>query len=401
MVAISAKKKRANAFAAQSRHALYLINFLFSLHVALLSYYLSTFLVHRGFPNSFIGILFAVGSMIALIAIAYAPRALKTYGNYTNLLALGLLEILAFVSLIYAKNLLLIFFLFLIIFVVPTLIAYSLDIFLKGSSNDTHDTGGIRGIFLTVANVAWIGAPLVGGILVAGEHFERLFFVSILIFIPFIFLSSRQLHHFRDPKYEKLNVTKFMGTLRRDVNLRNIFLSQFLLRFFFSIMVIYFPLYIHEVLLMPLSSIGTIIAIATLAYVILEIPLGRMLDSSYWSTKQVLILGFAIIAVTTAALSFITAGSLLMWALLMFITRTGAAMIEVASESYFFKHVAAADTDDVSAFRMLSPLAYIVSPLFGTLVLFFIPLQFIFLAAACVMLTGILCASQIHEGITK
>ena len=64
-------------------------------------------------------------------------------------------------------------------------------------------------------------------------------------------------------------------------------------------------------------------------------------------------------------------------------------MIEVASEGYFFKHVDADDADVVSAFRMLYPFAYIVSPLIGTLLLFIVPLQYLFIIAALIIFSGI------------
>ncbi|MBL4644331.1 MAG: MFS transporter [Candidatus Pacebacteria bacterium] len=393
---IHGKRRRAKALAAQSRHALYALNFFFSLHLAFVAYYMSLFLINRGFPQEFIGLLYAVGSILTLASIAFAPRLLKKYGNYTNLLVLGLIELLAFLGFVFVKDLTLLFALFLIAFIIPTLIAFSLDIFLEGSSRGDSNTSGIRGIFLTIGSFAWIGAPLIGGFIVAGEHFERLFAVATLIFVPFIFLAASQLERFRDPKYIQLNIPKFAKSLARNKNLRNIFTASFLLRFFYGMMVIYFPLYIHGTLGMPLSSIGIIIAVATLAFVLLEIPLGK-LEDSLWGEKEVLILGFAVIALTTASLSFLTTTSIVVWAGIMFATRVGAAMIEVSTEGYFFKQVNADDTDDVSAFRMLYPLAYIVSPLFGTIVLFFMPLKFIFLATAVVMASGVLFASALKD----
>jgi len=357
---------------------------------------MSLFLINRGFPQEFIGLLYAVGSILTLTSIAFAPQILRKYGNYTNLLALGLLELLAFLGFVFVEDLTLVFALFLVAFIVPTLIAFSLDIFLEGSSRGDKNTSGIRGIFLTIGGFAWVAAPLVGGFVVAGENFERLFALAAFIFIPFIFLAASQLERFRDPKYIQLDIPKFAKSLAKNKNLRNIFVSSFLLRFFYGIMVIYFPLYIHSTLGMPLSDIGIIIAVATMAFVILEMPLGK-LEDSLWGEKEVLILGFAIIALTTGALSFLTTTSLLVWAGVMFATRIGAAMIEVSTEGYFFKQVETDDTDDVSAFRMLYPLAYIVSPLFGTLVLFFIPLNFIFLATAIVMGSGILFAAKLKD----
>ncbi len=356
---------------------------------------MSTFMVSRGFPHEFIGLLYAVGSMVTLLAIANVSFLLKKFGNYTNLLVLGIIEVLAFIGFALIDNLVLLFFIFLIAFLVPALIAFSLDIFLE-STTEEEDTGGIRGIFLTFATIAWIGAPVLGGFIVGENNYKLLFIIAALVFVPFIFLAGSQLKHFKDPKYSQLDVSNFMTSLIRRVDLRNVFLSQFLLRFFFGIMVIYLPIYIHNTLGMPLSSIGIIIASATLAFLLLEIPLGKLADSVF-GEKEILILGFVVITITTSALTFLDTTSVLIWSLAMFSTRIGAAMIEISSEGYFFKHVDAGDSDEVSAFRMLSPIAYIVSPLFGTLMLIFLPIQFIFLATALVMATGVLFAAKLKD----
>ncbi|PCI90005.1 hypothetical protein COB18_02705 [Candidatus Kaiserbacteria bacterium] len=396
MVIINGKHRRAKALISQSRYVLYILNFVFALHLALISYYLSPFLISSGFPEAFIGLLYATGSMITLIAIAYAPTLLKKYGNYTNLLTLGLIEIIAFLGFAFVHNIFFVFFFFLIAMIIPTLIAFSLDIFLEGSTQTESATSGVRGVFLTVANLAWIGAPLVGGFLIYNENYTWLFLVSALVFVPFIFLASSQLEHFKDPDYKQLSVPAFITVLSKNIDIRNIFIASFLLRSFYAIMIIYLPLYLHGVLGMPLSSLGIIVAIAVTAFVLLEIPLGK-LEDAYWGEQEVLIIGFAILAIATASLSFITTTSVLIWALVMFISRIGAAMVEVSTEGYFFKQISASDTDNVSAFRMLYPLAYIVSPLLGTAALFFMPLQYIFLLMGIVLLSGILFSMQIHD----
>tara|TARA_B100000745_G_scaffold89159_1_gene55996 strand:- start:1084 stop:2247 length:1164 start_codon:yes stop_codon:yes gene_type:complete len=384
------------ALAVRSRYALYALNFVLALHLALVAYYMSTFLVDKGFPQEFVGVLYAVGSMLTLVSIAFAPYFLRRLGNYTNILSLGLLELLTFTGFVFLDNLVFVFGVFLLAFVIPALIAFSLDIFLEGFTKSESNTGGVRGIFLTISNLAWVGAPLAGGYIVSGGNFDLLFVVSALLFVPFIFIAASQLEYFRDPRYIQLDIHKFLRSLKNSKNLRGVFAASFLLRFFFGIMVIYLPLYIYGTLGMPLSSIGVMISVATIAYVILEIPLGKLADL-YWGEKEILILGFAIIAITTGALSFLVTTSVLTWTVWLFATRIGAAMIEISTEGYFFKHVEADDADDVSAFRMLYPLAYIVSPLFGTIILFFIPLQFIFLATALVMLSGISFAAILND----
>tara|TARA_B100000745_G_scaffold219274_1_gene146001 strand:- start:12648 stop:13844 length:1197 start_codon:yes stop_codon:yes gene_type:complete len=396
MVIVHGKRRREKALAQQNRFTLYILNFIFAMHLALVSYFMSPFLIDRGFPKEFIGLLYSAGSIITLLAIAYAPHLLSKYGNYTNMLVLGLLESLAFIGLAYTTSLPVLFILFMTIFVVPALIAFSLDIFLEGATRTEGSTGGIRGIFLTVASIAWVAAPIIGGFVVGNGNYAFLFIAAALVFSPFIFIAAARLDDFKDPKYVQLDVAKFMLSLRTNADLRSVFAAQFLLRFFYGIMTIYLPLYVHTVLGMPLSSIGLIIGIGTLAFVLLEIPLGKLQDT-LWGEKEVLVLGFLVISTTTGIISFLNAPSLLLIIAIIFATRIGAAMIEMGSEGYFFKHVEADDADDVSAFRMLFPLAYIISPLFGTVMLFFLPLPFIFLGTAILLLSGVLFAAELRD----
>lgn len=395
MVIIHGTRNRERSLAKQSRITLYALNFLFALHIALVSYYVSTFLVERGFPQEFIGVLYSVGSIIMLFAIAYAPHLLRVYGNYTNLLVLGVAEFLVYIALSYVTYLPGLFFLFIIALVAPTLIAYSLDIFLK-KSTDTGHTSGIRGIFLSIAAAAWILAPVLGGFLVEYGGYTLLFTVAAVIFSPFILIAAYRLHCFNDPKYQELNIPSLMCTLAHNTDLRNVFVIQFLFRMFYAIMFVYFPLYVHGTLGMPLSYIGIMVAVGSVAFLLIEVPFGKLQDA-YWGEKEVLIIGSVIIGITTIGFSFITSASLLVWLPVLFGTRIGAAMLEVGSEGYFFKHTKTNDADEISAFRMLYPLSYIIGPVFGTALLFFVPLQYIFAAIGATMLLGVLAAAALHD----
>lgn len=395
MVIIHGTRRRERMLARQSRATLYTLNFLFTLHIALVSYYISTFLVERGFPQEFVGVLYAVGSIIMLAAIAYAPHLLRVYGNYTNLLVLGSIEFLVYIALSYITYLPGLFFLFIIGLVVPTLIAYSLDIFLEKSTEAGH-TSGIRGVFLSIAAAAWILAPVLGGFLIERGGYTLLFTVAAAIFSPFILLAASRLHHFIDPQYKELSIKGIMRKLTRDIDLRNIFVIQFLFRMFYAIMFVYFPLYVHGTLGMPLSHIGIMIAVGSIAFLLIEIPLGKLQDA-YWGEKEVLIVGSVVIGLSTIGFSFIASPSLWVWLPVLFCTRVGAAMLEVGSEGYFFKHTKTDSSDEVSAFRMLYPLSYIIGPVFGTVLLFFVPLQYVFTAMGAIMLLGVLAASALRD----
>jgi MFS family permease len=75
-----------------------------------------------------------------------------------------------------------------------------------------------------------------------------------------------------------------------------------------------------------------------LPFVFVQFPLGRLADKK-WGEKEILSLGFIIVAIATGLISFISGGSMILWMTILFITRIGAATIEIMCDTYFFKKV--------------------------------------------------------------
>jgi MFS-type transporter involved in bile tolerance (Atg22 family) len=161
-------------------------------------------------------------------------------------------------------------------------------------------------------------------------------------------------------------------------------------------MVIYTPLYLVETLGVSLTAFGTMISIAMLAYIIFEWPFGMLADLK-WGEKELMAGGFLVIGLSTTLISVASGTSILLWGLILLITRIGATMVDVTTESYFFKHVNGDSADTVSAFRMLPPLSYVIAPLLGAGMLLVMPLQYIFVGFAALMVAGIPAALSIKD----
>jgi hypothetical protein len=74
-------------------------------------------------------------------------------------------------------------------------------------------------------------------------------------------------------------------------------------------------------------------------------------------------------ALATISMYFITGGNVIVWALVLFATRVGAAAVEIMCDVYFFKKVDNKDANLISFFRMSRPLGYIVGSLVATIIL--------------------------------
>jgi MFS family permease len=245
-------------------------------------------------------------------------------------------------------------------------------------------------------NIAYVISPFIAGIILNLYGFDGLYTISALLLIPFILLLRSGFRYFKDPVYKKLSLLPTIQILKTSNDLRNIFIIQFILRFFYAVMTIYMTIYLHTHIGFSLSAIGILFSVMLIPFVLFEYPLGHYADKRY-GEKEFLTLGFIIMAGATYYLSFITTADFALWMLLLFITRIGAAMIEVMNEIYFFKHVDSTDTDTISAFRMLSPLAYIAGPAAGSLLLLFMPMQYIFGVLGIIVLIGVLASLKLKD----
>jgi MFS family permease len=161
-------------------------------------------------------------------------------------------------------------------------------------------------------------------------------------------------------------------------------------------MVIYSPIYLHEYIGFGWGQIGIIFAIMLLPFVILDFPLGKLSDKI--GEKKMLIIGFIIISFSTVLIPILKEPSLWIWALILFATRTGAAMIEVMNESYFFKNITERNADEISFFRNAPSVAYVIAPLVAIPVLIFIPsFEYLFYVLGAILLFGLLNTFKLKD----
>ncbi|MAF59236.1 MAG: MFS transporter [Candidatus Pacebacteria bacterium] len=376
--------------------ALYVINFAFSFHFFFTIYFNSTFLEERGVEQSLVGLIYIIGSFLSIFGLYFAPRLFSLIGNYFSILLFALIEGLAFLGLYAITDTFATISFFLIYSVMYPLIVVSLDIFLENCTKIEKNTGSIRGIFLTTTNIALIVAPLIAGFVLDSYGFESIYLVAALLLVPIMFLVSMILKNFEDPVYEKLRILPAIKELHQRSDMRNILILHLLLRFFFTFMVIYTPIYLHTQIGFTFSQIGMLSAIMLIPFALFEYPLGKIADT-FFGEKEILFLGFLLMIVATSTLSFITSASFMLWAVILFLTRTGASAVEIMTESYFFKHIDGDDADNISVFRIMRPLGYIVGPAVGTAFLFFFDFQYIFLVIGIILLPSLLLTPRLKD----
>ncbi|MFZ1654706.1 MAG: MFS transporter [Candidatus Moraniibacteriota bacterium] len=233
-----------------------------------------------------------------------------------------------------------------------------MDVLVEDFSTD-RVSGRIRGLYLTVMNGGLLLAPILSTKTLAGAGYTGVFTVLgigyILVFLV-VLLSLR--HHQTVP----LPKIAFLATLKKVMGKRNLLLISIVswtLEFFYAIMIIYTP-----ILLLAQGfdwgQIGLIFTVMLVPFVLIQYPLGILADKK-WGEKELLFVALVLLGISSVAVGFTRSTDIVFWAGLLFLTRLGAAAIEVLRDSYFYKQIGPSDTDIVAFFRSARPTADIVA----------------------------------------
>lgn len=372
--------------------AVFAAGFLFAFHTALTTYINSTYISdHTARP----GILYAVSAALMLAGFFSMPRLLARFGNRKMALALASVSIASLAGMAFLDGRAVIIPLFVAYLAANTLIFYCLDIFLEEYSSD-ESTGTIRGSYLTNLNMAWLFAPAIVGFILSSVGYGDIYSIGILLLAPVFFIFKDGFAAFKDPAYQAIPVVATARAVAKDKNVRKIYASAFMLQFLYSAMTIFMPIYLREHIGFEWSTIGLIFTIMLLPFVLLERPLGIIADKRL-GEKEMLSAGFIIAGLFTIGIAFLDTANPFVWALMLFMTRVGAASIEVMNDSYFFKHVDSSDAGIIGFFRSATPLAYIVSPMLATAALGAFSYQALFIGLGLATLTGLIWSLRIED----
>ncbi|MES2088262.1 MAG: MFS transporter [Patescibacteria group bacterium] len=385
----SEKKVQSNVF------VIYLLGFLFALNISLPSYINSTYLAHFT-TERFVGLLYIISSALTIGAFSIIPKILRRFGNYNTILSLLLVDFLSLIGLFITQNDILISTFFVLSFISGALVSFNIDVFLERFTSDSV-TGKIRGNFLSISNTAWIISPLIASFILTDGDYWKIFLAAAILLIPVFILLRNNLKDFNDPVYKIIPFKKTAREIFAEKNIRHVFTVSFLLQFFYSWMVIYTPIYLYTHIGFSWKEIGVMFSIMLLPFIITEAPLGKLADSR-WGEKEVMSIGFIIMALATGMIAFIQAKSFIMWTSILFMSRVGASMVEIMSETYFFKKVNSEKANIIGIFRTTRPWAYIAGPLLATVLFAFeLPIKYLFIVLAIIMFFGLYSSLELED----
>ncbi len=375
---------------------IYSMGFLLSVSTAILAY-IRSFYIETFINIKYLGLVFAAANFAAFVVICFFPRIIKKYGEFKTVLFLLCLNMFSLFFLTFLQSFWIGFFIFIFYIIVLWLVWIGYDIFMENYSLDAS-TGRIRGFAYTLCNFGWLFSPFLAGILLERYGFFLIFFIAGLLMLPIVLLFKFNFQTENDIKLKDYFIYKFLPSLR-EIYARKpifkIFSISFLLDFFYAWMVIYTPLYLKN-LGMTWPEIGFVFTVMLLPFVFFPYLAGWLADK-FFGEKELLSAGFIIIGLFTISLFFIKTPSLFVWTILLFFTRVGASLVEIMKDSYFFKQIDHHNINLIIFYRNTLPLAYIISSLFAVLILYFFPLQFLFLFLGLFMLSGLIFSLKLAD----
>lgn len=371
-----------------------LVSFFLSLHVALPSYFNSSFLSQFTDEDN-LSFIYIMQSIMTIIGLLSMHRILRKFGNYKTALVLIGLQILLFYGIINFKQGYILIPLLILAISLINLISFNLDIFLEKNSDIKH-TGTIRGHYLTVSNSAWILGPLLAGMIIADSGYKGVYITAFGLLFPVFYLIYRNFSKFKDPHYPKISLTKAIAVLLNDRDLSKLTFVNIVLQTFYSWMTIYTPIYLYKHIGFNWTEISIIFTIMLVPFVLIETPLGKLADKKY-GEKEIMAIGYIIMGISTIILSFITVKSLALWAIVLFLTRIGAASAEAMIETYFFKKVDVKDSEILSMFRITRPLSFFIAPLITVTGLMFVTNAYLFAIIGSLCIVTIIPIALIRD----
>jgi MFS family permease len=369
---------------------MYVLIFFFSLHTALSLYVNSTFLGST-IGEQYVGLLYTLSAALTLVALSKTTVALKRLGNRTLTMRLLLLNLASVTTFIITKNPIIIGIGFTIFAITNSLVLLCLDIFVEHFGNPAT-IGKTRGFYLTIENLAIMASPLATGWLITyAGGYRGVYLVAALTVAGMLacLRAAIPARAFSDATYEKIPLLAAYGFLKKNRHIRAITVINFMLQFFFVWMIIYTPVYLHEHIGFGWGQIGIIFTIMLAPFVLFGIPLGKLIDDYHVPKRLLLAIGIMLMGISTIGITFITSTSVILWAVILFTTRLGAVCIETVSEIYFFTHVHEKEAYLLSIFRDMVPLAYVIAPVLGTLLLSYIPFKYLFTVLGIIVLSSL------------
>lgn len=243
----------------------------------------------------------------------------------------------------------------------------------------THieDRGKGRGIYLTVWNTPFVVVPILLSTL-ATATLPLTYVISFCLLIPFLILISSYIQNPTDETettplinsatLEKISVSDKLSRFWADKLDRNSFIIQCSLHLYYGITGVMLPVYLHNYFGFEWDHIGLLLAAILTPFILIQIPFGKIGDQRH-NERQLFVWGIIITVIFTVAAALVSPSlgmeaSFVLLLSTLFLSRVGCSLIEISTETMFYKHVTQRDEFALLMFRAGRLLPYAAGLIF-------------------------------------
>lgn len=380
-------------------HLISAISLMLGFSHALLLYVASTFFAKASGTEN-VGVFYLVANSIVLIGLLNMHKMISKLGKTTVFLFFFFMQICLGAFLVASGPTWLGVILLMLLIIAMDMVWVSLDVILESYSED-NQSGRIRGFHLMIMNIGFLLGPFLSMRILEHYGFSELFFVVMIINMLIFIVSLVSLRKTGFEYKGDLTIRDLVKKIFVNRDLMNIYYVSFLLEFFYALMTIYMPLYLLD-LGLGWDKIGIIFTIMLVPFVLVEYPAGIIADSKHGQEKKMILISICIIAFSTLSIFFIKGTEVWLWAMVLFATRIGAALLEVLRDSYFYKKIDGRDVDIISFFRTARPVSYVVAAVISAIFVAISGISSVFVIISIVALLVLFPALRLsHNGCGK
>ncbi|KKP57789.1 MAG: hypothetical protein UR51_C0011G0044 [Candidatus Moranbacteria bacterium GW2011_GWF1_34_10] len=366
-------------------HFINITSFLMGFNASLLAYITSSYLKEiLGTDN--VGVIYLLAYLIILLLLLHLHKIIYIFGKSFVLHVSIILKIISIVGLIFFP----VSFVgiwFLILYTIAGTLSWTVLGSIVESFSTDRESGRIRGLHLSITNIGFIMGPILSAQLLNKYSFDGVFIASLVVYVIIFIFNLTFIRKTNHKFSKKINARDLIKKVIKRKNIMRIFYVSFTLEFFYALMLIYSPLYLLEKGF-TWEQLGVAFTIMLIPFVIVQYPAGLIADKKT-GEKEFLLFSFFILGISTLLFYFSDSKDIMVWAMILFLGRLGAALVEILRESYFFKRIDGNDVDIIDFFNTSRPIAYIVATAISSILLLFSSTASVFLVLALVCFSAI------------
>ena len=361
------------------------ISFSFGFSQALLSYIMSNYFeIASGMKN--VGVFYLIAYSIFLVMLLNLHKVVGKFNRSKILNSSIVIKIIVITFLaLFPPGWFGI--ILLIIYIICSSLGWvSLDMILESCSNDSKSER-IRGKYLTAMNLGIFLAPFISTQILIRFNYAGIFVALLILNLFILFFESSKVKRSYHDFNSKAKITTVLKKFFRKKNVCRIFYISFALEFFYALMLIYTPIYMLS-LGLGWDKIGIIFTFMLTPFLFLQYPVGILADKKT-GEKEMLAISVMIMGVAALGIYFIDSTGIMIWSLILFSGRVGAALVEILRDSYFYKRIDGYDVDVIDFFRTARPIAYMVAAILSAIVIHLISIKAVFILIGIVVLLAL------------